>query len=75
MVQLIQTIIKRIINLRSLLTSTTNDNFQGPNMPKYRFAVLTFLFSIKDMCLFDKGCNAADPKMWYKKMGDDKTRP
>ena len=38
-----------MINLKSLLASTTNNNLQGPNMPKYDFVVLMFLFSIKDM--------------------------
>ena len=62
MVQLIQTIIKRVINLRSQLASTTNNNLQGPDMPKYGFAVLMFLFSIKDMCLLDIICYVANPE-------------
>ena len=62
MVQLIQTITNRMINLRSLLSATTNNNLQGPNMPKYGFAVLMFLFSIKDMCLLDIICYVANPE-------------
>ena len=49
-------------NLRSLLDSTTNNNLQGPNMPKYGFAVLMFLFSIKDMRLLDIICYVANPE-------------
>ena len=62
MVQLIQTIIKRIINIRSLLASRTNNNLRGPNMPKYDFAVLMFLFSIEDMYLLDIICYVANPE-------------
>ena len=51
-----------MINLRSLLASTTNNNLQGPNMPEYGFAVLMFLFSIKDMCLFDIICYDTNPE-------------
>ena len=29
-----------MINLRSLLEAPTNNNLQGPNMPKYGFTVL-----------------------------------
>ena len=61
-VQLIQTIIKRMINLRSLLASTTHNNLQGLNMPKYGFAVLMFLFSIKDIFLLDIICYVANPE-------------
>ena len=43
-VQLIQTIIKGIINLRSLLALTTYKNLQVQIMPKYGFAVLMFFF-------------------------------
>ena len=59
------------INLRSLLASTTNNNFQGPNMPKYGFEVL--IFNAKDMCLFDIICYVA--KMQYKRGVGNKTRP
>ena len=52
-----------MVNLRSLLASTTNNNLQGPNMPKYGFAVLMFfLFSFKDMCLLDIICYVANPE-------------
>ena len=61
MVQLIQTIIKRMINLRSLLASTTHNNLQGLNMPNYGFAVLMFLFSIKGI-LLDTICYVANPE-------------
>ena len=50
-----------MINLRSPLASITNNNFQGPNMPKYGFAVLMFLFSIKDMYLLDIICYVSNP--------------
>ena len=50
-----------MINLRSLLASTTKNNFQGPNMPKYGIVVLMFLFSIKDMRLLDIICYVANP--------------
>ena len=58
-----------MINLRSHLASTTNNNLQGPNMPKYGFTVLVFLFSIKDMCLLDIICLLPILKMRYKKAG------
>ena len=62
MVQLIHTIIKRMINLRSLLASTAKINLQGPNMLKYSFVILLFLFSIKDMCLFNISYGVANPE-------------
>ena len=71
-----QTIIKKMTNLRSLLASTINNNLQGPNMPKYGFAVPMFLFSIKDMCLLDIICYVANPENAVKeRRGDNKTRP
>ena len=63
-VQLIQTIIKKMISFKvnNILASTTNNNLQDSNMPKYGFAVLMFLFSIKDMCLLDIICHVANPE-------------
>ena len=52
-----------MINLRSLLASTTNNNLQGPNMQKYGFAVLMcFFLSFKDMYLLDIICYVANPE-------------
>ena len=44
-------------------------------MPKYGFAVLMFLFSIKDMCLLDIICYVVHPEMWYKKAGGIRQGP
>ena len=67
MVQLLQKMIKRLINLRALLASTTDNNLQKKNviiiLKKYGFAVLMFfLFSIKDLCLLDIICCVANPE-------------
>ena len=51
-----------MFNLNSLLASRTNNDLQGPNMPKYGFAALIFLFSIKDMCLLDVICFVDNPE-------------
>ena len=39
---------------------------QGPNMPKYGFEVLIFLFSIKDMCRIDIYLNAKETQLFLK---------
>ena len=49
MAQLIQTIIKKMINFRSL-ASTTNNNLQGAKMPNYGFAVLMFVYLLLQTC-------------------------
>ena len=60
-----------MINLRSLLASTTNNNLQGQKYGKIWFrSTHGFLFSKKDMCLFDIICYVANPEMPYKKAGE-----
>ena len=55
------------------MLSTTKINLQGPNMPKYGFAVFMYVFSIKDMCLLNIICYVANPE--NESRSDNKTRP
>ena len=78
MLQLIQTILQRMINLRSLLALTTNNNLQGPNMPSTHI----FYLVIKT-CAFLIICYVANPEsaimssylkfyhtIWVRKQGE-----
>ena len=60
-----------MIHLRSLriLTSTTNNNLQGPNMPKYGFVVLMFYLVLKTCACLIKIAKLPILKLRYKKAG------
>ena len=59
-----------MINLSSLLASTTNTDSQGPNMPKYGFAVLMTLLVLKTCACLIQFAMLPILKMRYKKAGE-----
>ena len=65
---------KRMINLRLLLASTTNNNFTRSKYAKKWFRSTHFLFCIKDICLLDIICYVANPENAVQESrGDNKT--